>query len=41
MQVDVMHDVIRFVICLHIVQLTCEKDVGMGLCTWLRDTGMA
>ena len=29
-----MHNVIRFVICLHIVQLTCEKDVGMGLCTF-------
>ena len=32
-----MHNTIRFVICLHIlciVQLTCEKDVGMGLCTF-------
>ena len=30
-----MHNFICFVnICLHIVQLTCEKDEGMGLCTF-------
>ena len=32
-QVGVMHYVIHFVICLQL-QLTCEKDVGMGLCTF-------
>ena len=32
-QVGVMHYIIHFVICLHCMQLTCEKDVGMGLCT--------